>query len=104
MWEDLAEIPTLPVRTQWLGHGVGSALVTHLLDRAAVLGLRRKFCLTFEVEFFERHGFHEINGTPVEGEDYAELLRPHDDGDADFLDLAPVKPNTLGNSRMMREI
>jgi len=104
MWEDLAEIRTLAVRPQWLGHGVGSALVTHLLDRAAELGLRRIFCLTFEVEFFERHGFREIHGTPVEGEVYAELLRSHDDGVAEFLDLARVKPNTLGNSRMMRDI
>lgn len=104
MWEDLAEIRTLAVRPQWLGHGVGSALVGGLLGRATDLGLRRIFCLTFEVDFFKRHGFAEIHGTPVEGEVYAELLRSHDDGVAEFLDLARVKPNTLGNSRMMREI
>lgn len=104
MWEDLAEIRTLAVRQQWLGHGVGSALVTRLLERAGELGLRRIFCLTFEVDFFIRHGFRQIHGTPVEGEVYAELLRSHDDGVAEFLDLARVKPNTLGNSRMMREI
>src|SRR5690625_873012 len=48
MWEDLAEIRTLAVRPQWLGHGVGSALVTGLLDRAAQMWLKRIFCLTFE--------------------------------------------------------
>lgn len=104
MWEDLAEIRTLAVRPQWLGRGVGSAIVTSLLERASDLGLRRIFCLTFEVEFFRRHGFREIHGTPVDGEVYAQLLRSHDDGVAEFLDLARVKPNTLGNSRMMREI
>lgn len=104
MWEDLAEIRTLAVRPQWLGHGVGSALVQRLLDRGRELGLRRIFCLTFEVDFFERHGFKQIHGTPVEAEVYAELLRSHDDGVAEFLDLARVKPNTLGNSRMMRDL
>ncbi|HLR56235.1 MAG TPA: N-acetylglutamate synthase, partial [Actinomycetales bacterium] len=38
------------------------------------------------------------------GDVYAQLLRSHDDGVAEFLDLARVKPNTLGNSRMMREL
>jgi len=104
MWEDLAEIRTLAVRQQWLNRGVGSALVEALLERAADLGLRRIFCLTFEVDFFIRHGFAEISGTPVPGDVYAQLLRSHDDGVAEFLDLARVKPNTLGNSRMMREL
>lgn len=104
MWEDLAEIRTLAVRQQWLNRGVGSALVEALLERAADLGLRRIFCLTFEVDFFVRHGFAEISGTPVQGDVYAQLLRSHDDGVAEFLDLARVKPNTLGNSRMMREL
>src|SRR5690625_5190094 len=85
MWEDLAEIRTLAVRPQWLGHGVGSALVTHLLDRAAVLGLPRLFCLTLEVEFFARHGFHESHGTPSEGEVYAELMRSQVDSYAECL-------------------
>ena len=32
---------------------------------------------------------------------FAELLRAHDDGVAEFLDLARVKPNTLGTTRMI---
>src|SRR5699024_1365478 len=104
MWEDLAEIRTLAVLPQWLGRGVGSQLVQALLDRAREMGLRRIFCLTFEVDFFTRHGFRQIEGTPVDADVYAELLRSPDDGVAEFLDLARVKPNTLGNSRMMREI
>lgn len=101
MWDDLAEIRTLAVHPDWLGHGLGHAVVEALLDRARALGLSRVFCLTFEVEFFRRHGFEEIEGTPVAPEVYAELLRSHDDGVAEFLDLARVKPNTLGNTRML---
>jgi len=101
MWVDLAEIRTLAVAPGWSGAGVGSALLTTLLDRARALGLARVFCLTFEVDFFTRHGFEEIEGTVVSTEVYAELLRSHDDGVAEFLDLARVKPNTLGNTRML---
>ena len=101
MWVDLAEIRTLAVAPGWTGTGAGSALLTTLLDRARALGLARVFCLTFEVDFFTRHGFEEIEGTVVSPEVYAELLRSHDDGVAEFLDLARVKPNTLGNTRML---
>jgi amino-acid N-acetyltransferase len=104
MWDDLAEIRTLAVDPAWRGRGVGHALVTALLERARALGLRRVFCLTFEVDFFRAHGFREIEGTPVTPEVYTELLRSHDDGVAEFLDLARVKPNTLGNSRMLLEL
>ncbi len=35
---------------------------------------------------------------------YAELVRSPDEGVAEFLDLARVKPNTLGNTRMLRKL
>ncbi|MDQ4024742.1 MAG: amino-acid N-acetyltransferase [Actinomycetota bacterium] len=104
MWDDLAEVRTVAVDPAWHGRGVGHALVEGLIERARAFGLRRVFCLTFEVEFFRAHGFHEIDGTPVTQEVYAELLRSHDDGVAEFLDLARVKPNTLGNARMLLEL
>jgi amino-acid N-acetyltransferase len=104
MWEDLAEVRTLAVDPDWQGRGVGHALLGVLLEQAAEIGVSRLFCLTFEVDFFARHGFHEIEGTPVGPEVYAELVRSGDEGVAEFLDLARVKPNTLGNSRMLREL
>jgi amino-acid N-acetyltransferase len=104
MWDDLAEVRTLAVAPGWRGRGVGHALLEGLLDRARALGLRRLFCLTFEVDFFRSHGFDVIEGTPVPTDVYAELLRSHDDGVAEFLDLARVKPNTLGNTRMLIEL
>ena len=66
MWSDLAEVRTLAVDPAWRGRGVGHALLTSLLDRARALGLRRVFCLTFEVDFFVRHGFVGIEGAPVD--------------------------------------
>jgi amino-acid N-acetyltransferase len=104
LWEDLAEVRTLAVDLGWHGYGVGHTLLEMLLKVAEELGVTRLFCLTFEVDFFARHGFHEIDGTPVQPEVYAELLRSGDEGVAEFLDLARVKPNTLGNTRMLREL
>jgi amino-acid N-acetyltransferase len=104
LWDDLAEVRTLAVAPAHLGRGVGSALLESLVQRARDLGVRRLFCLTFEVDFFARHGFHVIDGAPVTPEVYAELLRSYDEGVAEFLELDRVKPNTLGNTRMLREL
>ncbi|AXL89309.1 amino-acid N-acetyltransferase [Streptomyces sp. CB09001] len=101
MWEDLAEVRTLAVKPGLKGYGVGHQLLEKLLDTARRLGVRRVFCLTFEVDFFVKHGFVEIGETPVDADVYAELLRSYDEGVAEFLGLERVKPNTLGNSRML---
>jgi amino-acid N-acetyltransferase len=101
LWEDLGEIRTVAVAPGAVGHGVGHAIVAALIARARDLGLRRLFVLTFEEKFFARHGFTEIDGTPVEPEVFAAMLRSYDAGVAEFLDLAHVKPNTLGNVRML---
>ena len=101
MWEDLAEIRTVVVHPDCQGHGIGHRLVDKLLGSAREVGVRRVFVLTFATGFFGRHGFAEIHGTPVSHEVYAELLRSYDEGVAEFLDLDRVKPNTLGNRRML---
>ena len=101
LWEDLAEIRTVAVDPKTTGHGAGHRLVAVLLDTARELGIRRVFVLTFETDFFGRHGFRPIKGTPVSHEVYAELLRSYDEGVAEFLELERVKPNTLGNTRML---
>ncbi|ACZ00007.1 MULTISPECIES: amino-acid N-acetyltransferase [Thermomonospora] len=101
MWEDLAEVRSVAVDPRCSGRGIGHRIVSRLLETARELGVRRVFCLTFEVEFFARHGFRPIQGTPVSPEVYEELLRSYDEGVAEFLDLDRVKPNTLGNTRML---
>ena len=104
MWEDLGEIRTLIVAEGWLQHGVGAALVGRLEENARALGLSRLFCLTFEVDFFTRRGFAPIGEQVVDPDVYSQMLRSPDEGVAEFLDLAHVKPNTLGNTRMLKRL
>lgn len=101
LWEDLAEVRTLAVDKAYRGRGIGDLLLRRLLQQARHLGVARVFCLTFEVEFFSRHGFSEIEGAPVSHEVFEQLLESYDEGVAEFLGLERVKPNTLGNSRML---
>ena len=104
MWQDLAEVRTLAVADNHRSKGIGQALLKELESRAIDLGIKRVFCLTFEKEFFGANGYQVISDVPVEPEVYAELVRSHDDGVAEFLDLARVKQNTLGNSRMLKHL
>ena len=102
LWEDLAEIRTVAVDERLRRQGIGQRLLDSVVERAKSLGVKRIFCLTFETDFFGRNGFEEIQGTPVEPEVYSQLLHSYDTGIAEFLDLESVKPNTLGNTRMLK--
>ncbi|MTA06069.1 MAG: amino-acid N-acetyltransferase, partial [Actinobacteria bacterium] len=101
LWEDLAEVRTVAVENSFQKQGVGHKILETIIQRAREIGVNRIFCLTFQTEFFGRHGFEEIHGTPVDPDVYQQLLRSYDAGVAEFLDLESVKPNTLGNTRML---
>ncbi len=101
LWSDLGEVRTVAVHPDMTGRGIGHAVVDQLVAVARELELKRLFVLTFETDFFTRHGFTEIEGTPVTAEVFEEMCRSYDIGVAEFLDLSYVKPNILGNSRML---
>jgi amino-acid N-acetyltransferase len=101
LWTDLGEVRTVAVHPEVRGRGIGHAIVDRLLEVARELQLERLFVLTFETDFFGHHGFAEIEGTPVTAEVYEEMRRSYDVGVAEFLDLSYVKPNILGNTRML---
>lgn len=102
IWADLAEARTVATSPAYRGRGVGKALIRQLLADAVAIGVDRVFCLTFETGFFGSLGFEPIKGIPVSPEVYVELLHSADEGVAEFLDLARVKPNTLGNARLIK--
>jgi amino-acid N-acetyltransferase len=102
LWEDLAEVRTVAVKENLHKQGIGHQILEAIIQRAREVGVEKIFCLTFQTEFFGRHGFEVIEGTPVDQAVYAELLRSYDAGIAEFLDLESAKPNTLGNTRMLK--
>ena len=104
LWEDLAEVRTMAVKKELNRQGIGHKILEAIISRAGEVGVEKLFCLTFQTEFFGAHGFEEIEGTPVNPTVYAELLRSYDAGVAEFLDLESVKPNTLGNTRMLKKL
>jgi amino-acid N-acetyltransferase len=103
-WEDLAEVRSVATAPGWRRRGVARELVTSLVRVAVDLGVRRIFTLTYETEFFASVGFVPTEGVPVTGAVRAEMLASTDEGVAEFLDLDRVKPNTLGNTRMLLSV
>ena len=55
-------------------------------------------------DFFGRNGFEPIGEQVVEPEVFSQLTLSQDEGVAEFLDLARVKQNTLGNTRMLKRL
>ena len=104
LWADLGEVRSLAVHPNYLGRRIGERLLLELVATAGELGLSRLFALTFHTEFFARHGFVEIDGIPVDADTYDALRRSYDAGIAEFLGLEYVKPNTLGNTRMLLQL
>ena len=60
-WEDLAEIRSLAVVKERQKQGIGSALVENALAEARKLGITRVFTLTYQGDFFAKHGFEVVD-------------------------------------------
>ncbi len=103
-WEDLGEIRTVATDPRARRRGVGRLVCEEIITHAAELGLHRLFVLTFEVPFFRELGFETIHELDLSPEAHAELRSSYDRGVAEFLDLPYVKPNTLGNTRMLKHL
>lgn len=104
LWHDLGEVRTIATAEHTRGMGVGHRMLEFIKIEARQLGLSRLFCLTFETEFFGRHGFEAVEEQIVDQATYDEIMQSPDVGTAEFLDLPWVKPNTLGNTRMIAQL
>lgn len=104
LWEDLGEIRTVATNPELRGRGIGGRLCQEVMAEARRVGVSRLFVLTFETSFFAGLGFQAIEELDLSPEGFAELRRSYDAGVAEFLDLPYVKPNTLGNTRMLKNL
>ena len=60
-WADLAEVKSLSVAPESVRLGIGSMLLAATFKDARQLGIGKIFALTYEKEFFARHGFEIID-------------------------------------------
>jgi len=60
-WDNLAEVRSLAVAPGHTGKGIGTALVKRALEESLELGINRVFTLTYQVDFFRKLGFREID-------------------------------------------
>lgn len=61
VWEDLAEIRSVAVRSSFQKTGLGSSLINALVEEADGMDIRRVFVLTYRVGLFERLGFQQMD-------------------------------------------
>ncbi|MBI4961923.1 MAG: N-acetyltransferase [Desulfomonile tiedjei] len=74
VWEDLAEIRSLAVRTAHQRQGVGSKLIEVLLEEARGLGINQVFVLTYRTALFERLGFRIMDKSRLPHKIWADCI------------------------------
>jgi amino-acid N-acetyltransferase len=75
MWEDLAEIRSLAVDSEYQKIGIGKNLVRQCLKEAKLLGLQKIFALTYHPEFFKKLGFVDIDKSSLPQKIWGDCLR-----------------------------
>jgi len=75
VWEDLAEIRSLAVRSSSQRQGIGSRLAEALLQEAREMGITKVFVLTYRVSLFERLGFTEMDKNELPHKIWADCIR-----------------------------
>lgn len=65
VWDNLAEIRSLYVDDDYRKRGIATNLVEACISEAITLELFRVFSLTYQVEFFRKIGFVEVDKTTL---------------------------------------
>ena len=60
-WEDLAEIRSLAVLSEYTRNNIGTLLVKEALNEAKSFSIKRIFTLTYKSDFFKKFGFNQID-------------------------------------------
>ncbi len=75
VWEDLAEIRSLAVKSSHQGRGLGTSLIESLLGEARDMGINRVFVLTYRLTLFERMGFAVMDKSQLPHKIWADCIR-----------------------------
>jgi amino-acid N-acetyltransferase len=74
-WEDLAEIRSLAVATEYQRQGIGSRLIESLLEECRTMKINRVFVLTDRIGLFERMGFTLMDKSRLPHKIWADCIR-----------------------------
>jgi len=61
IWDNLAEVRSVAIAPEYVGQGLGRAIVDQLLQDARALALTQVFTLTYKPGFFEKIGFARVD-------------------------------------------
>lgn len=75
LWEDLAEIRSLAVSSDYQKLGIGRKLVKRCLKEANELGIKRVFALTYTPDFFKKIGFKNIDKAKLPQKIWGDCLK-----------------------------
>lgn len=75
LWEDLAEIRSLAVKEEFRRHGIGKAMVKRCLKDAKELGITKVFALTYNMDFFKKIGFKEVDKSKLPHKIWGDCLK-----------------------------
>ncbi|MFZ5590203.1 MAG: N-acetyltransferase [Bacillota bacterium] len=91
IWEDLAEIRALAVHEQYSRQGIGRRLVEAFLAEARQLHIPRVFALTYQVGFFLKCGFRQVQKRDLPHKVWKECINcpkfPNCEEEAVLIDL-----------------
>jgi amino-acid N-acetyltransferase len=75
IWEDLAEVRSLAVTTEFQRRGLGSQLIEALLQESRELAINRVFVLTDRLGLFQRLGFTLMDKSLLPHKIWADCIR-----------------------------
>ena len=101
-WEDLGEIRTVATDPAPAGTASGARCARRSSGTPRISGCTGCSCSPSRWRSSGRWGSSRSMNSTCPGRRYAELRSSYDRGVAEFLDLPYVKPNTLGNTRMLK--
>jgi amino-acid N-acetyltransferase len=77
LWEDLAEIRSVAVASDYQGKGIGKRLVKRCLREAQSLGVGKVFALTYHPGFFRELDFNDVDKNSLPQKIWGECLKCH---------------------------
>jgi amino-acid N-acetyltransferase len=96
MWDQLAEVRSLAVRSDRGRKGVGTKLVEACISEAILLGVTRVFALTYKPAFFERLGFGVVDKAELPHKIWTDCIKCSKFPDCDEVALLADFSGTQG--------